>query len=834
MVKGVNKNNKDYEFRGEPLENIFSNNSFKLFKDYCNKNNLKNDYDLKDFDFICLSKEKGFGPQKIKTITTVWKEYKNSLKGKNPLENKDYTIHVHEDYINMSIDSIKALFVDERIITHFKDNNISTVGDLRYLNLDNINSIPNIGKSKALKFNYYISLLKYPEEELITKVLDIIKEDENYRIYKLRAVKGITLQSIADKSNISRERVRQLEEKVHKKFKGYFKMFFPYMIKRFNKDKIFDYRDIRKIGRTKEESLILKYALINKASENVRYFEEIDKFIIGENIKYIRESLNSIAREVGDIFNYYDEIYNVEVLLREYSLSFLDYEDFINYLYKKGYKSHNNYVWKGSMKLSKCYGVIVKEYFKEGIRLSDKDNIEKVKNIFKDKFGRDDFCDNARAIAARIESENVLCNRGTYISPEYIKIPKDLLRNIKEYINNSTEETILISDLFYKFQEDLKMKSNIDNRYFLHGVLKYYYGDEFIFTKDNIGKNKDSIISSHKIFEKFLKDEGKAVSKKYIKGVYPGWTDSMFNNAVALNKNIIYWDNGYFINSSILKISKEDINKLKEILESQFKKNHGYTNANVVHSKVEHIMKDFIKRNNIKNSFNIYSILEYILGDEYYFRRPHILKEEPEKQFTTMDLFYGLFRNKEVISYREFYEHFNKLKFTERTIYNAFHRVCEELIEIDDDKYILKENLKLKSRDIEDITNELNKLIEKRKYYPLKTLRNYSFLPNIGFPWNYHFLSSIIENYIKDFDIVEKEVKDRRYRCAVLVRNNGEFFSIKDLIIYILKNEYRGSMNINSIQEYLRDKKVILKGIPRDVFQYEGFIVEEDGNVTIN
>ena len=832
MVKLVSKNNKNYKFRGEPLVNIFSNNSFKLFKDYCKKNNLEYDYDLKDFNFKSLNKEKGFGPRKIEIINMVWEEYKNSLKGKNPLENKDYAIHVHEDYRDMNIDTLKALFVDERIINHFKDNNMSTVGDLRYLNLDNINSIPNIGKSKALKFNYYISLLKYPKEELITKVFHIIKEDENYNIYKLRAVKGITLQSIADKNNISRERVRQLEEKIQKKFKGYFKMFFPYMMKKFNKEKIFDYRDIRKIGRTKEETLILKYALINKASENTRYFEEVDKFVINEDVKYIKESLNSIAKEIGDIFNYYDEIYNVEALLREYNLSFLEYEDFINYLYKKGYKSHNSYVWKGSMKLSKCYGVIVKEYFKDGIKLSDKSNIEKVKNIFKDKFGRDDFCDNARAIAARIESENVLCNRGTYISPDYIKIPKDLLIKIKDYIANSKEETILISDLFYKFNKELNSRSNIDNRYFLHGVLKYYYGDEFIFTKDNVGRNKESIISSHKIFEKFLKDEGRAVSKKYIKKIYPGWTDSMFNNAVALNKNIIYWDNGYFINSSILDISKEDTNKLKDILEEEFEENNGYTNANVIYFKALEKMSNFVKENNIKNSFNIYSVLEYILGDEYYFRRPHILKKEPEKQFTTMDLFYGLFRNKKVISYKEFYEYFTKLKFTERTIYNAFHRVCEELIEIDDDKYILKENLKLKYKD--EIKIALNKLINKKKYYPLKTLNNYEFLPNIGFSWNYHLLSSIIENYIEDFTIVEKEVKDRRYRCAVLVRNNGEFVSIKDLIIYILKNEYKGTMHINNIQDYLREEKVILKGIPKDVFQYEGFVVEEDGSVTIN
>ncbi|SFB22939.1 sigma factor-like helix-turn-helix DNA-binding protein [Clostridium frigidicarnis] len=833
MIKSIDKTKKTC-FKGELISNIFYENSFKLFKEFCKDNGFEYDYQLKKFDFNLLKEEKGFGPLKINTIIERWNEYTNRKKKINKESIFNEEVNIHEDYTNMNINKLKGLFVEQRIIEYFIENKIDTIGEITPVALKNISTIPNVGKSKVLKFESNLKLLQYPKEELSIKLLAIIKKDENYKIYKMRAVKDITLQSIADENGISRERVRQLENRVQKKFNGYFSLFFNYMKEIIGKNKIFDYRHIKRFIKNKEDALVLRYALINGACDMVQYFQEINKFIIDERTKDIKIKLALIEEEVGEIFNYYDSLYVVEQMLKDYELGFLDYEDFITYLYSRGYKSHNDYLWKGSMKLSKCYGVIVKEYFKDGIKLSDEKNIERVTAIFKRKFGREDFCDNIRAISARIESENVLCDRGTYISPEYIRIPKWLLKEIKNYILDSKEDTLLISDIFYVFEDKLRKSGNVTNRYFLHGVLKYYYKEEFVFTKDSISKGEHDIISSHKIFEKFLEEKKRPVSKKEIRKIYPGWTESMFNNAVALNKNIIYWDNGYFINSDILKIDYKDKDKLEELLIESFRENNNYTNANVFYDKCTSDFPEFIEKNSIKNSFNIYSILEYIFGDKYYFRRPHILLDEQKNQFTTLDLFYELFNKQQVISYEEFSQHFIKLKFTERTIYNAFHRVLDELIELDDDRYMQKKNFNLSKDILGKIKKGLDLMMDDRGYYPLKTVQDFTFLPDVKFKWNQYLLSSIVENYIQEYKIIEKNIKDRRYKCSILVPNDGKFNSIKDIILYILKNEYSGKMNILDIQEYLRDRGVILKGIPKEVFKCTDFIVNDDGQVIID
>lgn len=834
VMNAKNIVSKDYDSYG--IDDLFYENSFRLFKNYCRRNHKFYVKDLEKFDFNVLYNERGFGKIKIQNIIKRWNQRndKDFNMGCNLQNNDEKNINIYPDYNTMSVEALGALGIDRKIIKWLKKGNIETIGMLEKVDLSIISTIPNIGKAKYKRFEDGISLLKIPQESLYKSTLYLIKDDEHFDFFKRRAVNKETLQYIADSKGISRERVRQLELRLHQKFKGYFSMFSSYIINNLEKEKIFDGEDLNSLFDNIEDRVIIKYALKSGDSDRIVYCEDIKKYIIDESMEEFLRKINTmILDNVPEVFNYYEGIYPIEENLAENKIGFLEYDDFIAYIMKHGYKRYKDYIWKGSMKLSKCYSIIVKEYFKDGIKLSDNKSIEFVRKTFKEKFGREDACENNRAIAARIESDNVLRDRGTYISPDYIDISFKTLEKIKKYILDFPENSIFIADVYRKFEDELLSKSNIDNRYFLHGVLKYYYSDEFIFTKDNIVKDLNRTMTSHEIFGKFLSSKNVPVSKREIRQVYPGWTDSMFNNAVALNKNILYWDNGYFISAEALKMKREWTSDLKSTVEGLFAQNNGYTNANIVYKEVKKNMVEFIKVNNIKNSFNLYSILEYCFDGKYYFRRPHILKEKPKKQFTTMDLFYELIENKKKISYDEFYKYFKDLEFTERTIYNAFHKVSKDLIEINDNSYVLKKDFNIDRKSIKKVKENIKNIMMDKEYLPLREMKDFSFYPEIGYEWNSYLLEAIVKECIPDYRIIEKYFKDRRYKCSILVKESSSIKNISDLIVYIIKNEYDDVMTITKIQEYLQEKNIILKVLPKEIWDSEMIWVDSDGKLKI-
>ena len=185
------------------------------------------------------------------------------------------------------------------------------------------------------------------------------------------------------------------------------------------------------------------------------------------------------------------------------------------------------------------------------------------------------------------------------------------------------------------------------------------------------------------------------------------------------------------------------------------------------------------------------------------------------------------------ISYDEFYSYFKNLEFTERTIYNAFHKVSKDLIEINDNNYVLKKDFNIDEESIKRIKQNIKNVMRDIEYLPLRGIENFDSYPAIGYGWNSYLLEAIVKEYIPDYRIIEKYFKDRRYKCSILVKNNSSIKNISDLIVYIIKNEYDDVMTITRIQEYLQEKNIILKVLPKEVWDSEVIWVDSNGKLKI-
>lgn len=550
----------------------------------------------------------------------------------------------------------------------------------------------------------------------------------------------------------------------------------------------------------------------------------------------VRNTLRDIVEShLPDIFLYNENYILIEQLLEQAQMDFIDRDLFKKYLFNSGYCQYKKYIGKKKMPLSALYSFIVKEYFPRGISVYETQQIQRVRSIMKQKFGYSNL-PSSRAISARITSVTVLCDKGKYISPEHIDIPLNLVEQVKTYILNYPGDSLLIADVFHKFQVKLTRYSNVDNKYFLHGVLRYYFEDELIFSRDLVGKKHANLKSSHIILEDYLKERHCPVSKQEIRHNYPGFSDSMVNNAVMFNPNIICWDVGNYIHISNLLITSTDKMSLKTILDEALSHYDGYTNAYILFTSLRNKMRDFLFMNKVTNPMNVFYILEYLFDKDYYFSRPHILQNKPEGRFTTTDLLRKYIENKGYVSFSQLIMYLSSLQLSEATLYSAMADLQEEMIQVSQDEYVLKSNFNVPNSALEAITAEINKRLETKGYIIINAIDDYFSFPLLEYPWTPYLLESIIRHYLKEFKLVEKDITDRRYITSVVVKKGLPIDSYVDLVKYILKNErLEGEFSsYKDMEEWLRKKGLIAKVIPKELLQCEAINLGDDDTVFIN
>lgn len=839
----ISQNNIKRNMLEGTIEQVFYENIFRVFRRYCAMNGISHMADLMGFNFDRLYNIAGLGEIKIKKIKARWQEYiesKTDFLGVNEKLDKEissanFIYDIHASNQNLGIECLRAIGVSKQIIAWLKGKSINKISDLQRIDWNELYKVSGIGEKKASILKEKIKLLSTPIDELFKDAWVKIKKNHSTNILTHRAF-GLTLQKVGEMKGVSRERIRQIEKKAIGIFGSLISSFADYLISRLNFRKLITYEDIFTLFDSQEDALIFKYVLMNGATKRFAYFKELDIFLIDKDVNTIRKTLEKIVKDnIPDILEFNENISMINEVLEQYNLNFINTEMFKQYLLYIGYREYKEYICNRKMPLSKLYHFIVKEHFPDGILIYEPEYLDKFRHILKEDFGYTDLpCD--RAIGARIAEETVLCDRGKYIAPEYINIPVSLLEEIKQYILDSSGDSFIIAEIFNRFEQQLKQSSNIINKYFLHGVLRYYYSDEFVFSRDILSKKKDgSIKSSHIILEEYLKKRGKPISKQELRIQFPGISDAMLSNAVILNPKIIYWDTGYFAHTDVLYIVDEDKIAFRMLIKEALADNDGYTNANILYKYARGQMRDFLVINNIRNATNLYYVLEYMFGEEFYFSRPHILSYNPQGRFGTLDLIRKYIEDREKVSFSEIMRYSSRLQLNETTVYTAVAELREELIQLSEDEYILKSKFYLPQDVLNSITGMLNKLIEDRGYLALGKIEDFYAFPFVGYSWTPHLLESIIKNYLKDFKLIEREITDRRYVTSVAVKKHSEINNYIELVIHILRHEYRALVfpSYKDMEDWLRQKGLIAKVIPKELLECGAIIISDDGKVYV-
>lgn len=818
----------------------FHETTYGLFRNYCDENGIKFIDELNEFNFDILIDYKGFGENRISKI----KEKYNLLFKKHEIESKKQQIEVveeteyladiiHNDFQGMDISFLldENDSVEKIIINVSKKYSLSKMGELAKLPIKEIAQEKGIGLNKIEEIKN--TILKYRDgiETFLKNEFQEIKNMKNYGYYREKAInRKKTLEEIGQENNITRERVRQILIKVESRIKKLLYVIENYIIDFNEKKAILKSEDLKTIFNSYEDVMVIKYCMENVEMSRIAYFKEIDKFVIDRNKDEIQTILDNTLEKLPDIFNLFDKLDLIINLLLEENIEFIDIEDFEAYMIAKGYKKKNDFYSKKGFSLSNLYNYILEYYFIDGIRL-DKEGIESIRNIAKKDFGILDLPDD-RAISARIETDNILRNKHTYIHLNNIKIQYELFDEIKNFLDCelTSKKSIPMGYLFELFKTKLYRDTSIDNKYYLYGILKFIFDNEFSFKRDFVLKLESRGISTHEILEKHVLESGIKTKKEIIEEL--NWSDYTLNQAVSMNSKLLLWKNGgNIIHVSKLNCDENLLKTVQELLEKNMVE--GYTNSKIIFEK-EKIL--FLKYG-IEDEFSLFSFIETFLKDNFSFRRPHILREKSVKNFTTVDLILKIIQGKEKFSYKWLEKELKKLMIGEVMTRISFDKIKEGFLQISYDEFIIKEKINFDLEWIEDVNNKFKSSFEKAEYIPLTEYSFYGFPPfeDKDLYWNEFLLEALIEAYfIHDYKLIKSQ-NDWRFEKIIVVRNTSALNNISDLIKYILKNEYTDleNMIVDKIEKYLKDKGVIHKSLPQEIFDSGILEVDEFGRIKL-
>jgi hypothetical protein len=793
-------------------------------------------FELQDQELYTI---KNIGKKSIEEILTRRNNLKNTAAYKDAFKQ-----HNQQEQLNRLRESFKRI-PKSRLNKSFHDY-LSCFNGLDALisefnimpeSIDTINDLPSIfelicqDEEKSRDLLRFFDILTFDIKKALNDIVEKIALKPKYkRVLGVlqKRVNGKTLQEISGEMGLTRERIRQIENKGTKLLIKYLCEF-----------------NLNLLTFINIEYNCGHIITLNELNDHLKDVEHLDFYIYilrtrqiwsgytfnkSLNVFYNNTVITNIDAVLDRIFALPDIIEDDkkdEIILQigqegVFSLKI------ITIAFSNIYKHSGRVYFKAKLSLSRIYDYILGKYYPEGIKLFDDNVIESFKKRIIEVFGNNRTPENNRAIYAGVAKQAVLCDRGTYIHPKHIVIVKEIIDEIDAFIAASPRKVISFNELFETFKEKLLLSSNVNNRYFLQGVLNIYLGNKYFFTRDTISKEHDANFTDE--IESYIKARGE-VHKTEVFSEFNGISQVVFSMRTKNNKRIIYIGNGWYMHADELKIEQND-NKLKGIIE-------GYVKKNPVSSRkmLELLRKAhprFLTNNAIKNHEKLFGILYFMYGDDFYFSRPYIAKfgtDEISNKTVIRDYLksYDSITVQELIDLCE--EHHLKyfsLRGLIKNLNDDFLRINSETL--------VRADAEIDENTIVETAKLLLEKIESRGFIAVSKIDDYISFPKIDFEWNPFLLRSIVEKYMDDMiGIVDIPTTDIYVMNSIFIDPQSETDSYESLLKNILTDE-NNNKHFESAEEvinWMKEQGLIIGSIPKCLLDESIFLKDQYGKLVI-
>lgn len=493
-----------------------------------------------------------------------------------------------------------SVYPQKRFDLSSDQGKIETLSDLTSITAINLIS-EAFELISVLQSSLFDELTTKIETQLSTRVIDVI----------LARANGNTLEEIAIDNNLTRERIRQIENKGLRVFNSWFTR---------NKIPELLFADLNGAPIVSEQ-MIYELAEVDSKPEQYaamlwyalnHYFKKTNNSRLNKGYIVLGdfdfEAAEKVVASLPAIFDRKEiaELVDHGQGYSDYVLRKIDQ----NYILKDGIYSRNH------LNNSQKVEYILRYYYPMGIKVYDADEIkqfaDKLQSIFDYKYT------SQHALESLISKVGVLCDRGTYIAPG-ARLPKTIVYRIKDWIDKQNTPTVLIQSIYLTFEKELNEES-VYNKYQLQGLLKQEDLGEAVVWRDYVLKEEHAG-NIYETLQKYVSGYEHPVSKKQIQHAFPGISDIVINYAFEGSTIINLF--GEYIDVNQIKTDNQDKVYLHNTME-YYLNSKGTIHVSEMY---EYIKKDngaLLKKLGLYRSFGLFSLLQYWFSNEAEFSRPFI------------------------------------------------------------------------------------------------------------------------------------------------------------------------------------------------------------------
>ena len=565
-----------------------------------------------------------------------------------------------------------------------------------------------------------------------------------YYVLKKRYLEGqlLTLESVGEICNVSRERIRQVEQKAIRAMlspkRNKYRIALVSQLKLFSPHKSYiTISELERLGLGANVAIFL-----DKTTGDVLYESGYRACFFSRDSK---NKLDYCLEELPNEFTKTD-LQEYSILISE-KLNNAFTANEITDLICCRYRICGEYIAKNRITLKVILSFLMQKYFPDGMDIYEDANIDFLREKAYIEFDGFELADNNRAVRARLQSFCVMVARGVWkYDTEQILISNDLQAAILDYINQYNSPVLPIQAIIDKFSAELG-EIEIYNKYSLHSQLKKFLPNEYSINRDYVMKSSGDTFYS--VIEAFVKQSAFPVTKRDIQSNFPGATDIVIQQMAAATKVINM--NGYYVHLDNLDITDDEIASLKYAVDNELS-DMAIHHANIVFARIRGSVSGLFNRVGVNHYLQFFYLLREIFPNEYEYNRPFIGALGVEVISGEAQVINLIMRNDEcsISDIRQFAKDVGTV--IERYI---------EFIDRNNDAFVFKNRdtiisvnaAGLDEVDFSRLDAVLEEFIGDEPYKLLSDFYNYREMPDLACLWNTWLLYSVIKKYSTKFKL---------------------------------------------------------------------------------
>lgn len=735
-----------------------------------------------------------------------------------------------ESYGNILIENLDF---NNRVQNQLKKNNCTTLNELLNYSVPELSTFKNVGRDSVTNiltvlekfFNHPPTFQKNISNENIEqqnlldeenlknfaeKMVSSAFKTEKQREIICKRADGKTLEEIGRSLQITRERVRQIENKSIKSFQqgNIFKLkkFFESLCELIGKKSVVTFDDVKNF--LAENSAKILWFFISKITSNreIFYFDSTTNAVVFQTTNQNQIDYDKLIGNLPVVLKE-DELKEiVEKIVEEWNCS----KELLELKIFQTYKHKGKFFHRGRLTLNFQCSYVLRERFQSGYKISDETHYSRFVRYLRELF---DYVGeiSQRTLDAKIGSYiGVLCDRGKYIHPDFLHIPQKIILMINDYIEQSDRTVLPYKEIFTALKEHF-VGTQITNHYILQGVIKYS-GTSYNLFRDYLTKNSDVNLAAE--FNNFV-EKNYEVSTQDIKAEFISFQD--YNIALLLQQcpEVIYIGNGKYLHSTHLNLQENDFEELEKFL---------HKNCSDLPVSIRYLFNifwerfsDFLNRNRIEDSDKLFGILKYMFSEEFNFSRPYISTINMT-DITNKKVLLQHLADKDEIEIEDILAICEErgMHYIAKTI--LIESLSPEFIRVDEFCLCRPESIGVTDEVIATVVENVQLVMERNGgWQSAKTFPDFEWLPHLTVSWNSFLLDSVVKLSENNFKILRFHSSSREFSNAVFVSENFEEDDFDSFCLKVLieEHEREAFSTKGEILDWLQEQGLTNKKFPK-------------------